>query len=77
MKRIHRRAAEAALRVVFDPTGDFAGPLRHVRETLALGYFPPGLIVAQAGKQYVVRGAVGTPQTLVRAARWIMVDNRP
>jgi hypothetical protein len=75
MKRIHRRAAEAALRVVFDPTGDFAGPLRHVRETLRLGYFPPGLILAQAGMQYEVRGAVGTPQTLVRAARWRTVGN--
>lgn len=74
MKRQHRKAADASLRVVYDPTGDFAGTLPHVRQTLKLGYFPPGMIVAQAGKQYVVRGELGAPQTLVRAATWITKD---
>ena len=71
MKRIHRKANDAALRVVYDPTGDFEGPLQHVRDTLKLGYFPPGMIVTHGGRLLVVDGAVGTPQTLVSAAAWL------
>jgi hypothetical protein len=71
VKRLHRRNPDADTRVVYDPTGDFAGRLTHVKATLRLGYFPPGMIVAQAGKQYVVQGALGQPQELVRTSGWI------
>lgn len=64
MKRIHKKKDCSVPTVVYDPHGDFAGPLPCFKQTLALGYFTPGMVVAKNGKRYVVTGKWCTRQRL-------------
>jgi hypothetical protein len=50
--------------VVHDPTGDFRGKLECFNQTLRMGHFPLGMIVASAGRHYIVTATERPAQTV-------------